>query len=171
MVKRIFMSSNSWFDTTPVGRIINRFAQDVSVMDAVIINSISEFVNCLCGTLNIIVIIMVFKPIILALLLPVIWFTYWVTKQYMHISRELKRLDSICKSPMYALFGETLQGLIIVRSYQNEDYILNKLFTLIDNSNRCYIYLWSCNRWLNFRMVVSLVQLFILTYLLDVCAQ
>jgi hypothetical protein len=42
-------------------------------------------------------------------LLPVVALTWWVSKQYLHISRELKRLESLKKSPVFVLFSETLQ--------------------------------------------------------------
>lgn len=45
-------------------------------------------------------------------LLPVVVFTWWVSKQYLHVSRELKRLESLKKSPVFVLFSETLQVLI-----------------------------------------------------------
>jgi hypothetical protein len=47
--------------------------------------------------------------VLLLPLLPVVWFTWWVGRQYLHVSRELKRLESLKKSPVFVLFSETLQ--------------------------------------------------------------
>jgi hypothetical protein len=49
------------------------------------------------------------RPVLLLPLLPVVWFTWWVGRQYLHVSRELKRLESLKKSPVFVLFSETLQ--------------------------------------------------------------
>ena len=49
------------------------------------------------------------RPLLLVPLLPVVVFTWWVARQYLHVSRELKRLESLKKSPVFVLFSETLQ--------------------------------------------------------------
>ena len=51
------------------------------------------------------------RPLLLVPLLPVVVFTWWVARQYLHVSRELKRLESLKKSPVFVLFSETLQVL------------------------------------------------------------
>lgn len=49
------------------------------------------------------------RPLLIVPLLPVVAFTWWVSKQYLHVSREMKRLESLKKSPVFVLFSETLQ--------------------------------------------------------------
>ena len=50
-------------------------------------------------------------------LLPVVGFTWWVARQYLHVSRELKRLESLKKSPVFVLFSETLQAIYKTSTY------------------------------------------------------
>ena len=50
-----------------------------------------------------------FRPLLLFPLMPIVFFTWWVARQYLHVSRELKRLESLKKSPVFVLFSETLQ--------------------------------------------------------------
>eukprot|EP01031_Cornospumella_fuschlensis_P034745 gene34745-42071_t len=80
-------------------------------------------------------------------------FTAYVTYQYVHISRELKRLESLKNSPVFVLFSETLQGMSVLRAFANQPLRFHsKLCAHIDNMNACHLFLWICNRWLNFRM-------------------
>jgi ABC-type transport system involved in cytochrome bd biosynthesis fused ATPase/permease subunit len=85
-------------------------------------------------------------------LLPVIMFTYWVSYQYLRVSRDTKRLESINKSPVFIHFSESIQGLSVIRAFNQESKFLSTCFRRIDVMNRCHLYLWLCNRWLNFRM-------------------
>jgi hypothetical protein len=60
------------------------------------------------------------SPLLLLPFIPIVLFTWWVSYQYLHVSRELKRLESITKSPVFVLFSETLQGLHVVRAFRDE---------------------------------------------------
>lgn len=79
-------------------------------------------------------------------------YTFWVVYQYLCISREIKRLESISKSPVFVLFSETLNGLPIIRAFRQEERFYQLCCERVDAMNRCHLYLWICNRWLNFRM-------------------
>eukprot|EP01038_Epipyxis_sp_PR26KG_P008717 gene8717-11778_t len=141
-----------WFDATPVGRIINRFSQDISTLDSELMSSLMGFLDCCLGTIQIIAVVAWVLPYLLIPFIPIIFFTLWVSKQYLHISRELKRLESIKKSPVFVLFSETLLGLPVIRAFRQEQRFLSECFRRIDELHACHLYLWLSNRWLNFRM-------------------
>lgn len=71
---------------------------------------------------------------------------------YIRASRDLKRLESIQRSPLYQHFGETLAGVATIRAYGDERRFVRENLLKIDNHNRPYFYLWACNRWLGFRV-------------------
>ena len=159
MARSVISAKSRWFDTTPLGRILNRFSQDISSIDNNVMRSFAEFVDCGTGTINVIVVIAIFKPILLVILLPVLIYSFSVVAQYLHVSRDIKRLESVSQSPLYAVFGETLQGLIVVRAFRKQGHIWERLNKCLDDLNRCHLYLWICNRWLGFRISVSIVVL------------
>lgn len=150
----VMLSLCSWFDSTPIGRIINRFSQDISTIDTNLIEALYGFIRCLLETSLIIGVITYSLPYLLIAFIPIMLFTIWVSYQYLHISRELKRLESLMKSPVFILFSETLQGLAVVRSFHAEQRFFQLCCERCDNMNRCHLYMWLCNRWLNFRMQV-----------------
>lgn len=63
---------------------------------------------------------------------------------YLRSSRELKRLESIMRSPLYQHFGETLAGITTIRAFGDERRFVRENLTKIDEYNRPYIYLWVC---------------------------
>lgn len=111
LLQSVMSAPCGWFDATPVGRIVNRFSQDVSTVDSSIINNMYGFVDRLLATTQIVGVICISLPLLMLPLLPIVLFTWWVSRQYLHVSRELKRLESLKKSPVFVLFSETLQVL------------------------------------------------------------
>lgn len=71
---------------------------------------------------------------------------------YLSASREIKRIDSISKSPIYQHFGETLSGVSTIRAYGVGNRFISDSFSKVDNNNRPFFYLWVANRWLSFRI-------------------
>lgn len=115
-------------------------------------DSIMAFFEKFLGIIQVVVIIAIAMPKLLIFLAPILVFTSWVAQQYFRVSREIKRLESIQKSPVFILFSETIHGLSVIRAFQQEERFMNICFQRIDNMNRCFLYLWHTNRWLNIRM-------------------
>lgn len=88
---------------------------------------------------------------------------YWLIGAfYLKASRDLKRIESVQRSPLYQHFGETLAGVSTIRAYGDERRFIRENLQQIDAHNRPYFYLWACNRWLGFRvdMAGALVSFF-----------
>jgi ABC-type multidrug transport system fused ATPase/permease subunit len=111
-----------------------------------------SFFDCILGTTTVVVIITIVLPTLFLFLFPILLFTIWVTYQYLRTSRELKRLESIKKSPVFILLTESLTGLPVIRAYQQELRFWEECYQRTNHMNQCHLYLWQCNRWLNFRM-------------------
>lgn len=71
---------------------------------------------------------------------------------YRASARELKRLDSISRSPLFANFGETLSGLSTIRAFRSEARFAAKNDALLDNNNRAYYLTLMIPRWLSIRL-------------------
>ncbi|KAJ3049485.1 hypothetical protein HK102_012496, partial [Quaeritorhiza haematococci] len=118
--QRILLAPTSFYDTTPLGRIINRFSKDQDGIDNQIADSFRMFYNTLSVGISTFVFIIYATPWFGVPLVPLLG-VYWVLqKVYRATSRELKRLDSISRSPLYAHFGETMTGLSTIRAYREE---------------------------------------------------
>src|SRR5204863_8215493 len=73
----------------------------------------------------------------------------------MRSSRDLKRLESVMRSPLYQQFGETLAGITTIRAYRDERRFIRDNLNRVDTHNRPFVYLWATNRWLAFRIDIT----------------
>ncbi|KAL2426438.1 Metal resistance protein YCF1 [Exophiala dermatitidis] len=152
MAYAIFRSPMSFFDTTPVGRILNRFSSDIYRVDEVIARTFNMlFVNT-ARALFTIGVIAAGTPIFLVLVIPLgaVYIVY--QKYYLRTSRELKRLDSVSRSPIYAHFQETLGGVSTIRAYRQQIRFLLENEWRMDANLRAYFPSISANRWLAVRL-------------------
>merc|ERR1719357_2351681 len=110
MLTRVMMSPMSFFDTTPLGRIVNRFAKDVDVCDGTLPGNIRSWLSTFATFLGTIIPIMTVVPLFILVILPIAIIFFFVQKLYVSTSRQLKRLESISRSPIYSHFGESVTG-------------------------------------------------------------
>lgn len=162
LLKSVLGSKMRFFDQTPLGRIMNRFSKDVEAVDQEISSygeaAFISVVECLSSLLLISVITPGF--LIFAVIIGSLY--YFVGFFYLTLSRELKRYESISKSPIHQHFSETLVGVATIRAFGVEPRFLKQNLDLVDTNNRPFFYLWVANRWLAFRadLVGSFVLLF-----------
>ena len=107
----------SFFDTTPLGRVIARFSKDQNTLDMQLPLALNSLILCMLDVCFTLVLIGALLPLFLVGLLPIAWVYYVLQRYYAATARELKRLDSISRSPLYAFFAETLAGTESVRAY------------------------------------------------------
>ncbi|KAK8797050.1 hypothetical protein WA158_004260 [Blastocystis sp. Blastoise] len=83
-----------FFDTTPQGRIINRFSKDIYIVDSQLPNTISSFFNSLMSVLSTVIIISIATPWFLIVLIFLSIYYFYEQKVFITSSREIKRLDN-----------------------------------------------------------------------------
>lgn len=91
-------------------------------------------------------------PIVSIVLIPILYFYRNIQAQFTPCYRELKRIDSISRSPIYALFGETLQGPSTIRAFGAEACLLERMTSRLDNQQHAYFLLQSGLVWLSLRL-------------------
>ncbi|KAF9211230.1 hypothetical protein BGZ59_008367 [Podila verticillata] len=140
-----------FFDTTPVGRIMNRFSKDFETVDGSIANNCAQLLSLIMSVSSIIVVLSFITPlfVVVAALISIAYLA--VGKKYIDTSRELKRLHSVSRSPIFSTFGETLAGVATIRAFSEQSRFMADLLDKIDHSNRPFYFLWIANRWLSVR--------------------
>jgi ABC-type multidrug transport system fused ATPase/permease subunit len=94
-------------------------------------------------------------PIFLTFALAIV-LCYWAIGYiYLASSRELKRSDSVTKSPIFSVFGEVLAGVSTIRAFGDSTRFAKTLFALLDRNNRAFFPLWQSNRWLSVRVDIA----------------
>ncbi|XP_047562923.1 ATP-binding cassette sub-family C member 3 isoform X2 [Lutra lutra] len=141
-------SPQSFFDTTPSGRILNRFSKDIYVIDEVLAPTILMLLNSFYNSLATLVVIVASTPLFTVVTLPLGVFYILMQRFYVATSRQLKRLESISRSPIYSHFSETVTGSSVIRAYgRSQDFQAISDAKVDANQRSCYAHLAS-NRWL-----------------------
>jgi ATP-binding cassette subfamily C (CFTR/MRP) protein 1 len=152
MANAIFRSPMSFFDTTPAGRILNRFSSDIYRVDEVLARTFNMLFVNLARSGFTLAVISISTPPFVAMIVPLALAYYVIQRYYLRTSRELKRLDSVSKSPIYAHFQETLGGLSTIRAYRQQDRFQLENEWRVDANLRAYFPSISANRWLAVRL-------------------
>ena len=105
----------SFFDTTPLGRVIQRFSKDTNTLDNILGQSVSSVMSFGLLLLGTIVVMGWLMPILLPFLVPIFGVYFYTQRYYRPGYREAKRLDAVSGSPVFARAGETLGGLSTIR--------------------------------------------------------
>ncbi|XP_039477391.1 canalicular multispecific organic anion transporter 1-like isoform X2 [Oreochromis aureus] len=141
-----------FFDTTPIGRVINRFAKDIFTIDEAIPTNLRACLLCLLGVLGTIFVICLATPFFAIVIIPLALIYFFVQRFYIATSRQLRRLDSVSRSPIYSHFGETVSGLSVIRAYKHQDrFLKHNEVTIDENLKSIYLRIVS-DRWLAMRL-------------------
>uniref|UniRef100_A0A673B896 ATP-binding cassette, sub-family C (CFTR/MRP), member 2 n=1 Tax=Sphaeramia orbicularis TaxID=375764 RepID=A0A673B896_9TELE len=152
LLNNILRSPMVFFDTTPTGRIVNRFAKDIFTVDEAIPQSFRSWLLCLLGVLGTLFVICLATPFFAIIIIPLAFIYWFVQRFYVATSRQLRRLDSVSRSPIYSHFGETVSGLSVIRAYGHQDrFLKHNEITIDENLKTVYPWIVS-NRWLAIRL-------------------
>ncbi|CAO3644968.1 unnamed protein product [Cunninghamella blakesleeana] len=152
LLNRILRAKVRFFDTTPLGRIVNRFSSDLETIDQEVSPQLSFFMFSIASTVLVVLVIVGVTP---TFIIPgtVIGILYWfIAIYYLKTSRDLKRLNSVSRSPIYVQFNETVNGVSTIRAFGCQQRFINENYNKVDTNNRSFLWMWACNRWLHARV-------------------
>ncbi|CAN7049540.1 hypothetical protein IGI04_026558 [Brassica rapa subsp. trilocularis] len=152
MLNSIMRAPMLFFHTNPTGRVINRFSKDIGDIDRNVANLMNMFMNQLWQLLSTFALIGTVSTISLWAIMPLLILFYAAYLYYQNTSREVKRLDSVTRSPIYAQFGEALNGLSSIRAYKAYERMAKINGKSMDNNIRFTLANTSSNRWLTIRL-------------------
>ena len=117
-----------FIDTNPVGRILNRFSKDVGSMDEVLPNFFLNSIQLVLYATSATLLPALLNPWVFLAVVPVVISFVCIVKYYLKSSRELKRLESICRSPVFSHISETLNGLDTIRSRKRQKNFIQQFY-------------------------------------------
>ncbi|XP_052851263.1 multidrug resistance-associated protein 1 isoform X2 [Drosophila gunungcola] len=151
-----------FFDITPIGRLLNSFSGDMDVVDEELPATMDSFMTFIFMVLATIVVISLSTPIFLAVIVPIAFLYYFAQRFYVATSRQLMRLESVSRSPIYSHFSETVTGASTIRAYNVGNRFIDESDAKVDENQVCKYPSVIANRWLAIRleMVGNLIILF-----------
>ncbi|KAF7956233.1 hypothetical protein EAE96_005153 [Botrytis aclada] len=141
-----------WMDTVPLGRILNRFTADFNVVDGRLANDFAFGANNFFGLIGIICTGIIVSPWVLLMSAVLLGICVYVAVLYLPGAREVKRLESTAKSPIFEQFGSALTGVGTIRAFDKTDIYIKSMWAKIDDHSTTFWHLWVFNRWMGWRM-------------------
>jgi ABC-type multidrug transport system fused ATPase/permease subunit len=152
MLHSVMRSPVSWFDQVPLGRILNRFSKDQYAADESLMRTLSMALGTLFGVISIAIVVGAVTPWLLVYVLPLAFLYRYIQQYYLNSSRELQRLNSISRSPIFALFSESLSGLSTIRGYGKVPEFIAANEDKINENQKAHFLSTTANRWLGLRL-------------------
>ncbi|KAF4607269.1 hypothetical protein EYR38_001330 [Pleurotus pulmonarius] len=150
----VLRSPTSFFDTTPMGRILTRLSKDQDTLDAELSTTLLQFLNTFSSILGTAALVFYTFPYLGIMFAPMSVLYYGISVYYRRTSVETKRLDSLMRSALYASYSETLTGLSTIRAYRTQDTAVAHANKGLDMENRAYYMTIAIQRWLAVRLDV-----------------
>ncbi|KAL2162634.1 hypothetical protein VTH06DRAFT_6470 [Thermothelomyces fergusii] len=151
-VTRVLRAPMSFFDTTPLGRITNRFSRDVDVMDNTLADAMRMYFFSVGTIISVFILIIAYFYYFVIALVPLVIVFLFATNYYRASAREIKRIESIHRSTLSAKFSEGLSGIACIRAYGLTDRFVVDIRKAIDNVDSAYFLTYSNQRWLSVRL-------------------
>ncbi|XP_045623977.2 ATP-binding cassette sub-family C member 12 isoform X1 [Procambarus clarkii] len=148
----ILRAPMSFFDTTPTGRILNRFSRDLDELDVRVPFFLEFLLQGLLFVIGqIILVCFIYVWFIIPLLLVAVLFI--AVDVFLNAGvRELKRLDNTLKSPVTQHIGSSISGLSVIRTFDKEKLFINRMYNKLDKHSSALLVFRLSNRWFTYRM-------------------
>ncbi|KAJ3108985.1 Multidrug resistance-associated protein 4 [Phlyctochytrium planicorne] len=161
MLSSVFRSPMQFFHENPHGRLMNRFAKDLGLTDEMLPLTSFDYLQCslmILGTFIVAIIaipfVLIFVPFVIAVLIH-------LRKRYLVTSRQIKRYESVTRSPVYSNIPTTLEGLSTIRAFHTESRVYTNFMNLQNENTRIVFCYQSSSRWLGLRLDILSALFFI----------
>ncbi|KAF6122854.1 ATP binding cassette subfamily C member 1 [Phyllostomus discolor] len=152
LLHNVLRSPMSFFERTPSGNLVNRFSKEMDTVDSMIPQVIKMFMGSMFNVIGACIIILLATPIAAVIIPPLGLIYFFVQRFYVASSRQLKRLESVSRSPVYSHFNETLLGVSVIRAFAEQERFIHQSDLKVDENQKAYYPSIVANRWLAVRL-------------------
>lgn len=149
---RVLRAPMSFFDTTPLGRITNRFSKDVDIMDNILQDAMRMYMFTLAMIISVFILIIAYFHYFAVALGPLFLIFLFSAGYYRASAREMKRHEAVLRSDVFARFTEGVSGTASIRAYGLQDQFTKGVQVAVDQMNSAYYLTFSNQRWLSVRL-------------------
>ncbi|MGH0124216.1 UNVERIFIED_CONTAM: hypothetical protein FKN15_024645 [Acipenser sinensis] len=148
LLHNMLRSPMSFFERTPSGNLLNRFSKEVDAIDCMIPDGLKMMLGYLFKLLEICIIVLLATPIAAVIILPLGLFYGFIQSFYVATSCQLRRLESVSRSPIYTHFNETVQGASVIRAFGEQPRFILQTNQRVDENQKSYFPRFVATRWL-----------------------
>ncbi|XP_026441256.1 ABC transporter C family member 10-like [Papaver somniferum] len=148
ILNSLFHAPMSFFDSTPLGRILNRVSSDLSIVDLDIPFSLTLSVVATMGTYANLAVLAIITWPVLFVSIPMILLAICLQKYYFASAKEFMRINRTTKSMIANHLAESIAGAMTIRAFEEEERFFAENLDLIDKNSSPFFHTFSANEWL-----------------------
>ena len=152
MLEHVARAPILFFDSNPLGRIINRFSKDASLVDGTLPLQIIVCFGILWQCTMLIYMTVSVYPYMGFIVLVLVGLMLLIRKISLTSTMDCLRIDAITRSPINSMFSASLNGLMTIRAYQKEDHFQRQFLSLVDRNGRAYFTYNAAARWMAYHL-------------------
>jgi ATP-binding cassette, subfamily C (CFTR/MRP), member 1 len=145
----------TFFDTHTVGEVLNKLSRDTEIMDSMVPEFLLQFIINLEQVLFTFGLCIWSSPWIALGFVPLIYGFKKCSEWFSCVSRDLKRMESISRSPIFSSLSETLSGLDTIRAYGDVPRFLQTHMKKMDRNSKFYFHIWMSTSWMTLRLELT----------------
>ncbi|KAI0034681.1 P-loop containing nucleoside triphosphate hydrolase protein [Vararia minispora EC-137] len=155
LLETVLFANIRFHDTVSRGRLLNRFGKDFEGIDSSLADNFGRSIINALNVATTLISISVVGGVPFLLAAIVVGSLYYNTaKVYGQTSRDMRRLDSVTRSPLYSIYGETISGVSIIRAFGASSKFMRDMLRCVDTNTNPFYWMWGVNRWLSVRFNV-----------------
>ncbi|KAK1565421.1 hypothetical protein Q3G72_026221 [Acer saccharum] len=154
LLSSLFRAPMSFYDSTPLGRILSRVSSDMSIIDIELVFRISSTLTAYVNAYTGFVILAILAWPVLFIIIPMIYLIIYLQTYYLSSAKELMRMNGTTKSSLASYLAESIAGATTIRAFGEEDGFFSKSLKLIDENACQYFHSSSADEWLIQRLEI-----------------
>ena len=151
-ISSVLRAPMSFFDTTPIGRITNRFSKDVDTMDSALTDNIRFFIYIIATITSVFCLTIAYYYYFVIALVPLTVAFLFAASYYRASAREIKRYEAVLRSVVFSRFGEAITGTTTIRAYGVQEQFMKSVEESLDSMDGAYFLTFANQRWLSTRL-------------------
>ncbi|XP_067675287.1 multidrug resistance-associated protein 1-like [Haliotis asinina] len=152
LLQNVLTSPMSFYDTTPIGRIMSRFSGDLGAVDIDMTNTLDGWLNGMGNVVGGLIMICYVAPSALAAIIPMLFVFLSIQRGYISTTRQLTRMASVSQAPVISFFNEAASGTSVIRALAALGGFWKTFARKVDFNCKFTFYSALCNRWLSVRL-------------------
>uniref|UniRef100_A0A8C9VL18 ABC-type glutathione-S-conjugate transporter n=1 Tax=Scleropages formosus TaxID=113540 RepID=A0A8C9VL18_SCLFO len=148
LLNNVLHSPMSFFECTPSGNLLNRFSKEIDAIDCMIPDGLKMMLSYLFKLLEVCIIVLMATPFAMVVILPLTILYAFIQSFYVATSCQLRRLESVSRSPIYTHFNETVQGASVIRAFGEQPRFILEANSRVDHNQTSYFPRFVATRWL-----------------------
>uniref|UniRef100_A0A3B5M4E0 ABC-type glutathione-S-conjugate transporter n=1 Tax=Xiphophorus couchianus TaxID=32473 RepID=A0A3B5M4E0_9TELE len=152
LLVNVLRSPMSFFESTPSGNLLNRFAKEIDAIDCMVPEGLKMMLSYVFKLLEVCIIVLMATPFTAVIILPLAFLYAFVQSFYVATSCQLRRLEAVSRSPIYTHFNETVQGASVIRAFGEQPRFILQANERVDFNQTSYFPRFVATRWLAVNM-------------------